>query len=640
MVPPDGERSKRIPTLSWDSVVNEPASSPVAATTVAPPPPPQPKSESAFELTPLVLDLASHESAGRPVAEVVEAPVSFAPLVLDSMPPSPPRQASPAPVPAPPVAAPLRVGTTPDEPPVSVRVAPPAVIVPALGDVTSGPTDLAPSIANDALPEIREATPTIATDIPMLPTVPPPAPRPVSTTPFEFEAAPTPAKTATQHRRRKGQHRAVKLVATLVVLGGLVAAGVVFGRSYLTAGDWDGATAPYADAVVTSRGVEFAEPLSIIAEPTAAFTSRVAEQIAGPWADEQAMWRALGLLSGSVDDAVLADQIGGWQDALYSADDGQVYHDVGAAGADLDAQLTQAMAAAALDQEFAWSPEQPNRMLDAAASTSAEVLRQSRAIQAASTFPTAADPVSTANLAALPPVISYRMLAPQVFAEFPGSPAGTTNPLSGLGSGGPGLLGSELPMVATPPTMFEGDTALDAPGTKDRSFWFLVFGGFLDGRTAFSASESIVESSLTRAVRGPAECVYSTFSGGDVAQTETLRSSLEAWVAAAPAELQASFLVLADGTLQLFSCDPGTAFQSGARAGVAGEVVAWRAVELAAHDAVAAAGGSDTDFANVWFLIGLSDLPPQVAALPAGTPPATIAAAAREGVAALYAPAG
>jgi len=437
-----------------------------------------------------------------------------------------------------------------------------------------------------------------------------------------------------QHRTKRG---GMKLVVTLVVLGGLVAAGVVFGQPYLFPGDWDEATAPYAEAVEEVRGFEFVEPLAITAEPTAQFAGRLQTQLAPTSPEELAEWRALGLANGVVDDATLSQQLTGWQDSVYSTDDGQVYQDIGVAGAELEAELVRTMAAASLDQEFGWSADQTERTLDAAAATSGEVISQAREVQADSEFSGEVDAVPTDQVGALPPLIGYRLLAPYVFADF--TTEQTDNPLLGLGRLGPGPLGDDVPVVAGAPSMLDGDVVVDSPVAKDRSFWFLVFDGFLDGPTAFVASESIVENSLTHAVRGTTACVYATFSGGGVEQTDTLRSALVDWTAAAPAEFASAFTPLPDGSLQLSSCDPGVGFAGPVRSGVAAELLAWRAVELATHEAVTAAGGDDTVFANVWGLIGASNAPLEVSALPAGTSPSDIAGAARDAVAVLYGPA-
>ncbi len=519
---------------------------------------------------------------------------------------------------------------------VTVRTTPPAVIVPVLGDVTSGPELIARSPATTVLPEIQEATPVAAVG-PLLPSVPSPAQRPVTASPFEFDRASNVGPPTKQPQRRK-KGGGLKLVVTLVVLGGLVAAGVVFGQPYLFPVDADGETALYAEAVEAARGVDFVEPPSITAEPTAQFASRLQTQLAPTTPDELAEWRALGLANGVIDDATLAQQLTGWQVSLYSAEDGQVYRELGVAGAELDAGLVRTMAAASLDQEFRWSSDQTGRTLDAAAATSGEVIGQAREVQARSEFAGVVDSVPTDQVGALPPVIGYRLLAPHVFAEF--TTKQTPNPLVGLGPLGPGPLGDDVPVVSGAPSMVDGDVVVDSPVAKDRSFWFLVFDGFLDGPAAFAASEAIVENSLTHATRGTTACVHATFSGGGVEQTDTLRSALVAWTGAAPAEFASAFTALPDGSLQLSSCDPGVGYTGSVRSGAAAELLAWRAVELATYEAVMAGGGSDTEFANAWGLIGASNAPLEVSALPAGTSPGDIAQAARDAVSALYGSAG
>jgi hypothetical protein len=382
--------------------------------------------------------------------------------------------------------------------------------------------------------------------------------------------------------------------------------------------------------------------LSIIGEPTAEFVTRLQTQLASASPEELAQWRALGLSSGVVDEASLATPVADWQDAIYSTADGQVYHDLGVAGAELDAQLVQAMAAASLDQEFGWSVEQPARSLDAAAATSAEVLRQVRSVQQSSEFVAPVPAVAADSIGSLPAPLGYRLLAPHVFAEFDASiePAERTNPLSDLGVSGPGILGSETTPVATGPTMLDGDVMVTTPAAKDRSFWYLVFAGSLDARTAFDASEAIVENALTAATRGSTDCVYATFSGSGVEQTDTLRSALTDWAAAAPPESASSFLTLGDGTLQLVSCDPGAGFVSSARPELARELVAWRMAELATMEAVRVGGGGAEEFVDAWEFVQAAPVALDLMSLPTTTTPAEMATAAKQAVNALFTPAG
>ncbi len=677
MVPPDGARTKRIPSLSWNSVVDS-DDQPTPASTDAPA-----VLEEPITLAPLALDLSSPAAAAA--APVIEAPIAFEPLHLGS---SEELGMTTSPGLAPPAAPPIPASPVPasftDEA-ITIRTTPPAVIVPALGDVTSGPDRVVPDPApppapmpaaapppapvhastqaqasepapapdsasdstvasiqvppvTEALPQIREATPVVAHVAPLLPSVAPAVPRAAVAASFEFEPASVASAPVRQPQRRSGG-RALKLMATLVVLGGLVAAGVVFGQPYLFPGEWDSATARYAEAVEIGREVEFAESLAIVAEPTDDFDSRLGAQLAPLPADELVRWRALGLLSGTVDDAAIARQLAGWQDALYSTADGQVYHDLGAAGAELDARLVQEMTAASLDQQFSWSAGQAQRTLDAAAATSAEVLRQSRALQQSSAFDAELPPVPSEAAATLPPVVAYRLLAPHVFAEFDASigPDDGTNPLAGLGANGPGLLGRETSVVAAG----SDPNASDAAGlAQDRSFWYLVFAAYLDAGTAHLASEAVVESSLTVAPLGATECVSATFSGGGVDQTATLRSALTAWAAAAPAEMSSSFQVLPDGALQLVSCDPGAGFDVAARPDVAQELIAWRTAKLATEEAIAAVGGGEAELADAWNFVQTSPVAFDLMALPASSTPAEIAATARTSFNALFVPAG
>jgi hypothetical protein len=174
----------------------------------------------------------------------------------------------------------------------------------------------------------------------------------------------------------------------------------------------------------------------------------------------------------------------------------------------------------------------------------------------------------------------------------------------------------------------------------DSSFWFLVLAGYLDARTAYDASEAVVENALTATSRGETQCVAATFAGGGVEQTDILRSALTAWAAAAPPAFGSSFEVLPDGTLQLVSCDPGTGFDAGTPPGVARELIGWRTAELATMEAVLFAGGGEANFAEAWPFAAASPLALEVAALPATATPSEMAAATRAAFSTLFTPAG
>jgi hypothetical protein len=675
MVPPAGSRSSRLPSLAWESVVDDdpvspdhpsaPEPSPFGADATTPLIAPAPIAEHSRTATPpepapLPADVAPAAIPSAPIPPMsmplpsASSPIeeiTFTPLTLDIEPillapaartatveqrsaPAPEPVTRPAPEPA------VRPASDPavrpaselaPERPRSVMIGPPAV---------SAPPDVTAAEPSNEIPTIVEATP--VPDVAPLVDAPfeagPRLPRtqpetaPAAVAPVHVHVAPT--TTLPVRRHRKKTRRGFKLAFTLVVLGAVVAAAVVFGRPYLFPGEWDVDTRPFADAIETASGLSFGEPIVLGTETPEAFSTRMVGELAGEWADDQPAWRALGLLTGTATPLTVEVQLADWQSAVYSTEDGQVYRREGAA----DVAVAGAVAVALLDQVYRWSIGQADRTLDDRVLTLAAVRRQADAIVANSILAEPVAPVVPTVVPFVPPVLGYQVLAPAVFAEFGVDDA--ERPLAGIGAGGPGPLRSEAPAMAPSPMMIGTDTLVGSPQARDRSFWFLVFAGLLDPTSAYRASEAVVESAVSVADRSGSTCVYSTFAGGDVAQTATLRTALETWSATAPAAFGATFAVLGDGTLQLVSCDPGAGSEQPLRLGVAQELIAWRTAELATIEAVRAFGGGDADVDAAWAIVEASTVGADLAALPSGTSPEATAAAARAAIVELFAPQG
>jgi hypothetical protein len=676
MGPPDGVRGKRLPTLSWDSIVDDA-------------PETDESSERSEPLTPTRGTEGTPPGDSLSIDSLSIKPLKIEPLPVESMSlgplPTEPSIIDPAitPAPPPPPTPPLQASTPRvtrenlDEPAIeepviedsessgqivpALRVVAPTSIIPVLGTIDTGPADVSggqdAATTTDVLPEIQEATPApglsaaeqavasaeqpAAHSLPVdqsavyqLPQVPQPdqtyVRSVVAQSPLAV-ATPQPVQLETRHSRR-----GIVLLFTLVILGGLVAAGIVFGRSYLFPEEWDATTQPFAETTEDVSGVEFIEPLVVTAEPTSQYTTRMTNQLTGDWTAAQEEWRALGLLNGTVTEDVVSDLLTGWQDAIYATDDGQVYHDAAVAGDSLDSELTLAMATASSDQQFGWSVEQENRTLDDAAFTLAEVRRQSRAIQEASEFPGEVTVRDAAPLVFLPPILSYEVLAPLTYAEFDSLGAqggGSANPLYLLEEGGPGPIPSDARIESSAPVVVEGDQVVGSPVAMDSSFWYLVFAGYVENTTAKAASEAIVENSIVSAERSGKKCVYATFSGGDVNQTATLRATIEAWSASVPPELGSSTSVLPSGALQFVSCDPGEEFDNQSRIGTARELIGWRIAELATVEAVLEAGGGDAKLIGALDQVAAAGIGVELATLPLDISPADAADSARAAVA-------
>lgn len=432
-----------------------------------------------------------------------------------------------------------------------------------------------------------------------------------TTDPVEVPAAPK-----TRKQRRGG---GLGLFLTLLVLAGLVAGGIVYGRQYLFPDDWEDNARPFAESVEETRGVDFVEPVVVTPEPPPQFEQRMAGQTLGVWESDLALWRTFGLASGTVNEETFRALVAGSEPAMYSVDDGQVYHDTTLVGTELDARVTEALAIAALDQDHGWSVRQSVRTLDDEAMTLASVRRQAEDILAASDFGIDLDDASRSTLDSLPPVLAYRVGAPDVFAELLTSPDPVAdNPLAGLEVRGPGPIGNEELVLGPEPEVPVGAEIVRQAQAMESSFWYLALAGYLPGNMSYDTTKLITQSSLTVADEDGTVCSYATFAAATPDEDAIIAAVLGAWVANAPAEMNASVTGLPLGT-QLRSCDPGEGFDAVARPGVAHELTMWRAGELVATQAVTNRQGIEADITTAIAAMRSSGVGDAMIALPSSS---------------------
>ncbi|NND73953.1 MAG: hypothetical protein HKN44_03000 [Ilumatobacter sp.] len=396
------------------------------------------------------------------------------------------------------------------------------------------------------------------------------------------KAKPAKSKRANGVKKSKQKSRAggVALIFTLLVLIALVVAAVVFGRPYLFPDDWDPESRPYADAVQTVLGEDVAEPVVVVRVPSATYEINRTDHLLGEWEQELPLWRSYGLVSGAVDAPLLRETVANWSAAFYAPTLGEVMANDALTPEAVDGAIVEAMTMAALDQQNGWSVAIDDALLDHSALVRAQVGAVAGETAAASTYGPAISERRRDKAEFLPPALSYRVNAPVVMAELVPDGAERLDELAAAFD----LAPSRAPELAP------GDTATSTQQSVDRGFWYLVFAAYTDAPTAYAASNSLVEASLAAADRSGTFCSYATLAGTDVVGTERVSNTLQQWVANAPVEMAASFDVLADGTMQLTTCDPGVDVTSGARFGTASELTRWRLVELAAFDGVDATG--------------------------------------------------
>jgi hypothetical protein len=452
---------------------------------------------------------------------------------------------------------------TPLAPPPSAAFAPSGAVA-----VLDAP---APSAAERSLPTLPKVAP-----VPAHVQVPAPAnaPNPSPTT--------IPARTATRARpkRRVG----LKAFLVLLVLGGLVAAGLVYGRAYLFPDEWDRDLVPLVDALETTTAVEFTDAVPAERLPVAEYDVRVADALFGAgWADQVAIWRALGLASGTPDATTLGPVLRSWSPAAYDPVTKQLAALDSLGGAAQAAALTDQLALVLLDQVHGANL--------ATGPSSSIAVRAVIAHQARLTSDAASDAtrptVDRAGVQGLPAPLAYELMAradlgrPLAEAGQLELDATDTAAVAAL----PEFLGDALGDAtepAAPARLASGDVVSADAVQRGRGFWYLVFGAYLPAESAAAGADSITRELLTPVNRGEQACAYATFTGANPDATNALAIVAQAWVAAAPPEAGASTAVLDDGTVQLVSCDPGPAPAILPRTGAAAELVARQVAALAA----------------------------------------------------------
>lgn len=384
-----------------------------------------------------------------------------------------------------------------------------------------------------------------------------------------------PAKRRKAKKQRSGGG-GLGMFFTLLVLVGLVVGAILYGRPYLFPDKWEPDAKPYGEAVEAARGTEIPAPLSLVRQPPTTYSVALADSLLGDWESQMPMWRSFGLVNRSLDAPLLRDLIDGWIDAYYSSDDGVIYADEALSASAIDAAIVEAMAAAALDQDTSWSSALDDVQLDASALIRAQVIDASRTTAAATAFGVAESERRIDVAAFLPPVLEYQLNAPMAFSELV--------PESGVLLDA--MVDTSMINISSEPELADGETSVSNQQPVARSFWYLVLASYTDAPTAYTATNAMVNSSLATTDRSGRACSYGTFSGTEGPASELVDAALQQWATNVPAEMNAIYTVLPDGTMQLETCDPGVGFESTARFGVARELTRWRLVELAALENV------------------------------------------------------
>ena len=150
-------------------------------------------------------------------------------------------------------------------------------------------------------------------------------------------------------QQRRGKMFSRTMLAILLI-GGLVAAALVFGRRYLFPTEWDQSLTPIVDDIQNERGVEFDHTVGLVKQPSADYALTTGRLVVDDgWLAQVPVWRALGLTTGEPTADGIAPALAASRLAVYDPDADRIYMSAdaspAAAAADLRFALEQAYAA-------------------------------------------------------------------------------------------------------------------------------------------------------------------------------------------------------------------------------------------------------------------------------------------------------
>jgi hypothetical protein len=418
----------------------------------------------------------------------------------------------------------------------------------------------------------------------MLPTLPAAAPHvsPMFTPPIE-SAPSTPdinafrsAQLRASRQQRRGKMFSRSMLA-LLLIGGLVAAALVFGRRYLFPTEWDQSLTPIVDEIQNERGVEFDHTVGLVKQPSADYALTAGRLVVDDgWLAQVPVWRALGLTTGEPTADSIAPALAASRLAVYDPDADRIYlsADVSpeAAAADLRIALEQAYAAQhGAPQTGAAEGATPDESTTgflgvspppqiAAAAIDSYIAHRETAGGATTDDTAGAAAAAATTASALPVPIEYQLAAIDDLGEALLSSAGVDPTTARFGAPYPENVGAALDDAARPTAsgaLQVGDRSLAPPVALGVDDWSLVWGARLPPSTVDQLASIVVADSFRPIDRAGLICVVAVFETANPTDAATVLAAMQTWAAASPATAQSTVSQLADTRVQLSSCDPG-----------------------------------------------------------------------------------
>lgn len=412
------------------------------------------------------------------------------------------------------------------------------------------------------------------------PAAPPPVVGPVSnSTSMSDMNALRSAQLKAQRQQRQGKLFGRSLMA-FVLVGGLIAAALVFGRSLLFTTEWNAQLTPIVNEIEAERGAPFDHTVGLETLDPTEFGDRLrAATIGDAWVDDVPAWRALNLTTGIVTAESVAAEMA--QDTLARYDaDGDVILVV--ADADPDearADLRLALEAAYVAQNGPSAPaDSPDALSEGVTGFVGVSPTMTIATRAVDNF--LADTPTTAERRpaseTLPIPIAYQLAAVRTLGESILVAADLDPASLSVGEPYPESIGDAFdddPMTTASALLQPGERSLADPVALGNDDWALVWSTRLPGPTVDRLVEEVVADSYRPINREGRTCVVGVFQTADEQGGGSVLAAMSSWASAAPAASSAVATQLGPTRVQLEVCDPGAENGVAAPAGVADALI-------------------------------------------------------------------
>ncbi len=354
------------------------------------------------------------------------------------------------------------------------------------------------------------------------------------------------------------------LLAVLGV-GALIAAALIFGRSYLFPTDWDASLTPVVDAIQESTGVEFDHTVPLIVQPPDEYATTLIERsIGSDWEASVPEWRALGLANGDVTASSIAAELAQAQPAFYDPASDTIFQVAGSDPEQAQPALEAALVAAFQHQTVS---ADENVVETARTGFTGVSTPQSIARRAVDTYlsrglaigPSGVDATAVTS-ETLPVPIAYEFAAVDRLGASILRAAGAEPTTFQIQTPYPGAIYGALdddPTSAPSPLLRAGEQPLTDALALGADDWSLVWGVRLPALSVERAAEALTADSYRSVSRDGATCFVALLQTATQEDGLSMFGAMQLWASRAPQGSQAAATLLTPTRVQLEACDPG-----------------------------------------------------------------------------------